>query len=135
MPSGGAAACSRAAVLTTSPITVSSRRPSGPTRAKITSPVLTPTRTHRPRNSSALPAGSGRRWLARRLGLELRAARPAEAKTRAELLAASGTHANERGAAAATEPLPGAGRLATVRAPGRDGQTALLRNGQDVLVD
>src|SRR5271165_198105 len=62
-PSGGAAACSLAAMLTASPITVSSRRPSGPTLAKSISPVFTPTRTQRPRKSSAL--SDARRWISR----------------------------------------------------------------------
>ena len=68
-PCGGAPACSRAAVLTASPITVNSRRPSGPTGAKMTSPVLTPTRTCSPPKSAASSDGAA-------LDLERRPHRP-----------------------------------------------------------
>ena len=62
-PAGGAAACSLAATFTASPITVSSRRPSGPTGAKMTSPVLIPALTQSPPKSAA--SSSARRWISR----------------------------------------------------------------------
>ena len=55
-PSAGAADWSRAAVLAASPITVSSRRALGPyARAKMTSPVFTPTRTDSPAEVLGVP--------------------------------------------------------------------------------